>query len=202
MYSIKDIVCTTVCICTYFNVAANSPDSISDKFSCRILESLDYCWNNRAYTDTDATRDAAYHKYIISPVLNAFYSNADDRFEPDIIGYRCKRYRIEAKESEENMRHYLIEINILSDIKGDDSITTKLEELKKHDYMIVDIISEAPVICLVFMEADRFIAVTYNMFYDFDDVLSVSKLFVRQHISAINRTATYTRLNICRPRSC
>ena len=57
------------------------------------------------------------------------------------------------------------------------------EELKKQDYAIIDIISEAPVMCLVFVEADYLVAVTYNMFYDFDDVLSFSKFFVKEHFS-------------------
>ncbi|RHK28641.1 hypothetical protein DW069_25070 [Bacteroides thetaiotaomicron] len=34
--------------------------------------------------------------------------------------------------------------------------------------------------CLVFVEADYLVAVTYNMFYDFDDVLSFSKFFVKE----------------------
>lgn len=38
--------------------------------------------------------------------------------------------------------------------------------------------------CLVFVEADYLVAVTYNMFYDFDDVLSFSKFFVQEHFSA------------------
>ena len=49
--------------------------------------------------------------------------------------------------------------------------------------LIIDIISEAPVMCLVFVEADYLVAVTYNMFYDFDDVLSFSKFFVKEHFS-------------------
>ena len=48
---------------------------------------------------------------------------------------------------------------------------------------VIDIISEAPVMCLVFVEADYLVAVTYNMFYDFDDVLSFSKFFVKEHFS-------------------
>ena len=59
----------------------------------------------------------------------------------------------------------------------------KIKELKKQDYAIIDIISEAPVMCLVFVEADYLVAVTYNMFYDFDDVLSFSKFFVKEHFS-------------------
>lgn len=50
-------------------------------------------------------------------------------------------------------------------------------------HAIIDIISEAPVMCLVFVEADYLVAVTYNMFYDFDDVLSFSKFFVKEHFS-------------------
>lgn len=79
--------------------------------------------------------------------------------------------------------YYSIEINILSNIKSHAPITSKIEELKKQDYAIIDIISEAPVMCLVFVEADYLVAVTYNMFYDFDDVLSFSKFFVKEHFS-------------------
>lgn len=72
---------------------------------------------------------------------------------------------------------------VLSNIKSHAPITSKIEELKKQDYAIIDIISEAPVMCLVFVEADYLVAVTYNMFYDFDDVLSFSKFFVKEHFS-------------------
>ena len=64
-----------------------------------------------------------------------------------------------------------------------DELFDKIKELKKQDYEIIDIISEAPVMCLVFVEADYLVAVTYNMFYDFDDVLSFSKFFVKEHFS-------------------
>lgn len=39
--------------------------------------------------------------------------------------------------------------------------------------------------CLVFVEADYLVAVTYNMFYDFDEVLSFSKFFVRTLLNKI-----------------
>ena len=87
-------------------------------------------------------------------------------------------------KSKKNIQYYSIEINILSNIKSHAPITSKIKELKKQDYEIIDIISEAPVMCLVFVEADYLVAVTYNMFYDFDDVLSISKFFVQEHFSA------------------
>ena len=122
--------------------------------------------------------------FIISPILNAFCNNVNEQTELAKIGYCCKHYLIKVQnKSKKNIQYYSIEINILSNIKSHAPITSKIKELKKQDYEIIDIISEAPVMCLVFVEADYLVAVTYNMFYDFDDVLSFSKFFVKEHFS-------------------
>ncbi|EXY38265.1 hypothetical protein M145_4497, partial [Bacteroides fragilis str. 34-F-2 len=72
----------------------------------------------------------------------------NEQAELDKIGYCCKHYLIKAQnESKKNIQYYSIEINILSNIKNHAPITSKIEELKKQDYTIVDIISEAPVMC-------------------------------------------------------
>lgn len=185
MCGIRYILCTLFCICTCSHVAATCCDSISGKFSYQILENFNYCRDNNTIHDTcnpkDTTSFISFHKYIISPVFNAFSNNVNEQFELDKIGYSCKHYHIKAKNYK-NAQYYSMEINILSDVKNYAPVTTKLEELKKQEYAIVDIISEAPVMCLVFMEGDYLIAVTYNLFYDFDDILSISKSFAKQHI--------------------
>lgn len=175
-------------MCAYLHAAAICSDSISDKFSYKVLENFNYCWdNNIVYEDTNSKDTALFvssHKYIISPILNAFCNNVNEQTELAKIGYCCKHYLIKVpNKSKKNIQYYSIEINILSNIKSHASITSKIEELKKQDYAIIDIISEAPVMCLVFVEADYLVAVTYNMFYDFDDVLSFSKFFVKEHFS-------------------
>lgn len=189
MCNMKYILCTIFCMCAYFHAAATCSDSISDKFSYKVVENFNYCWDyNIVYEDTNSKDTALFissHKYIISPILNAFCNNLNEQAELDKIGYCCKHYLIKAQnESKKNIQYYSIEISILSNIKNHAPITSKIEELKKQDYTIVDIISEAPVMCLVFVEADYLVAVTYNMFYDFDDVLSISKFFVQEHFSA------------------
>lgn len=182
------ILCTIFCMCAYLHAAAICSDSISDKFSYKVLENFNYCWdNNIVYEDTNSKDTALFvssHKYIISPILNAFCNNVNEQTELAKIGYCCKHYLIKVpNKSKKNIQYYSIEINILSNIKSHAPITSKIEELKKQDYAIIDIISEAPVMCLVFVEADYLVAVTYNMFYDFDDVLSFSKFFVKEHFS-------------------
>lgn len=189
MCNIKYILCTIFCMCAYLHATAICSDSISDKFSYKVLENLNYCWdnNNIVYEDTNSKDTALFvssHKYIISPILNAFCNNVNEQTELAKIGYCCKHYLIKVpNKSKKNIQYYSIEINILSNIKSHAPITSKIEELKKQDYAIIDIISEAPVMCLVFVEADYLVAVTYNMFYDFDDVLSFSKFFVKEHFS-------------------
>lgn len=186
MCNIKYILCTIFCMCAYLHAAATCSDSISDKFSYKVLENFNYCWdNNIVYEDTNSKDTALFvssHKYIISPILNAFCNNMNEQTELAKIGYCCKHYLIKVQnKSKKNIQYNSIEINILSNIKSHAPIISKIEELKKQDYTIIDIISEAPVMCLVFVEADYLVAVSYNMFYDFDDVLSFSKFFVQEH---------------------
>ncbi|WP_084819115.1 hypothetical protein, partial [Bacteroides fragilis] len=152
MCNMKYILCTIFCMCAYFHAAATCSDSISDKFSYKVVENFNYCWDyNIVYEDTNSKDTALFissHKYIISPILNAFCNNLNEQAELDKIGYCCKHYLIKAQnESKKNIQYYSIEINILSNIKNHAPITSKIEELKKQDYTIVDIISEAPVMC-------------------------------------------------------
>ena len=108
------------------------------------------------------------HKYIISPILNAFCNNVNEQTELAKIGYCCKHYLIKVpNKSKKNIQYYSIEINILSNIKEPCPHNLKNRRIKKQDYAIIDIISEAPVMCLVFVEADYLVAVTYNMFSRF-----------------------------------
>lgn len=177
-------------MCTYFHAVATCSDSVSAKFSYSVVENFNYCCDhNIVYGDTNSKDIAVFissHKYIISPILNAFCNNVNEQAELDKIGYCCKHYliKVQNKSKKNIQQYYSIEINILSNIKNHAPIISKIEELKKRDYTIVDIISEAPVMCLVFVKADYLVAVTYNMFYDFDDVLSISKFFVQEHFSA------------------
>lgn len=191
MCNVKYIICTIFCICTYCHAVTACSDSSTNRFSYKIIEKFDYCWDNNiicADTNfTDTTLFISSHKYIISPIFNAFYNNENKQAELDKIRYCCKHYHIKAQnKSKKNIQHYSIEINILSNIKNSPPITSKMKELKKYGYAIVDIISESPVMCLVFVEADYLIAVTYNMFYDFDDVLSISRFFVQD--SSLQKT--------------
>lgn len=59
------------------------------------------------------------HKYIISPILNAFCNNVNEQTELAKIGYCCKHYLIKVpNKSKKNIQYYSIEINILSNIKS------------------------------------------------------------------------------------
>jgi len=81
MCNIKYILCTIFCMCAYLHAAAICSDSISDKFSYKVLENFNYCWdNNIVYEDTNSKDTALFvssHKYIISPILNAFCNNVN-----------------------------------------------------------------------------------------------------------------------------
>ena len=71
MCNIKYILCTIFCMCAYLHAAAICSDSISDKFSYKVLENFNYCWdnNNIVYEDTNSKDTALFvssHKYIIS----------------------------------------------------------------------------------------------------------------------------------------
>lgn len=186
MCNIKYRLCTIFCMCAFFHTIAICSDSISDRFSYKILENFNYCWdNNTIYADTnfkDTTLFISSHKYRIFPIFNAFCNNVNRHAELDKIRYCCQYYHIKAQNKSKNIQHYYIEINILSNIKYYAPITSKIEKIRNQDYTIIDIISEAPILCFVFIKADYLIAVTYNMFYDFDDVLSISKSFVKQNI--------------------
>ncbi len=202
MCNVKYIICVTFCMCTCCHAVATCSDSITNKFSYKVIETFDYCWDkNIVFADTNSTDTALFissHKYIISPIFNAFCNNENKQAELDKIRYCCKHYHINAqKRTKNNIQHYSMEINIFSNIKNYAPITLKMEELKKHDYSIVDVISESPIMCLVFMEADCLIAVTYNMFYDFDDVLSISKCFVQDTSLQENRCITHSTDDLC-----
>ena len=197
MCNVKYIICVTFCMCTCCHAVATCSDSSTNKFSYKVIETFDYCWDkNIVFADTNSTDTAlfiSFHKYIISPIFNAFCNNENKQAELDKIRYCCKHSHINAqKRTKNNIQHYSIEINIFSNIKNYAPITLIMEELKKHDYSIVDVISESPIMCLVFMEADCLIAVTYNMFYDFDDVLSISKCFVQDTSLQENRCITHS----------
>ena len=85
----------------------------------------------------------------------------------------------------------LIEVSILSEIKGYAPASAIMESLRARGYSVVDIISEAPVVCLVFVEADSLVAVTCNMFCDLDKVYSMTRSFVKTLLSD-NEKARYS----------
>ena len=53
-------------MCAYLHAAAICSDSISDKFSYKVLENFNYCWdNNIVYEDTNS-KDTAYLSRLIN----------------------------------------------------------------------------------------------------------------------------------------
>lgn len=142
-------------MCAYFHAAATCSDSISDKFSYKVVENFNYCWDyNIVYEDTNSKDTALFissHKYIISPILNAFCNNLNEQAELDKIGYCCKHYLIKAQnESKKNIQYYSIEINILSNIKNHAPITSKIEELKNRTIRLL-ILYQRHLLCVLFL---------------------------------------------------
>lgn len=121
MCNVKYIICVTFCMCTYCHAVATCSDSITNKFSYKVIETFDYCWDkNIVFADTNSTDTALFissHKYIISPIFNAFCNNENKQAELDKIKYCCKHSHINAqKRTKNNIQHYSIEINIFSNI--------------------------------------------------------------------------------------
>lgn len=157
-------------------------DNNVDETSFQIIEQFNYCWgNNTVRVGSENLNDTAlvaFHQYIISPIFRAFAQNENKRTEVNNVEYCCVHYQLEIKN---DSLKYLVELNLLSDITCYSPVATQSEKLKENGYMIVDIISEAPVACLVFVEDDCLIAITYNMFYNLNEVLSISKSFIKRH---------------------
>ena len=69
MCNVKYIICTIFCICTYCHAVTACSDSSTNRFSYKIIEKFDYCWDNNiicADTNfTDTTLFISSHKYII-----------------------------------------------------------------------------------------------------------------------------------------
>lgn len=142
-------------MCAYLHAAAICSDSISDKFSYKVLENFNYCWdNNIVYEDTNSKDTALFvssHKYIISPILNAFCNNVNEQTELAKIGYCCKHYLIKVpNKSKKNIQYYSIEINILSNIKSHAPITSKIEELKNRTMRLL-ILYQRLLLCVLFL---------------------------------------------------
>ena len=56
MCNVKYIICTIFCICTYCHAVTACSDSSTNRFSYKIIEKFDYCWdNNIICADTNFT---------------------------------------------------------------------------------------------------------------------------------------------------
>ena len=67
MCNIKYILCTIFCMCAYLHAAAICSDSISDKFSYKVLENFNYCCDNNNNTNHIAVycwdnKSGGFHK--------------------------------------------------------------------------------------------------------------------------------------------
>lgn len=158
----------------------------------KIVRQFGYCWEGdgvRVASDSlTETTGEAFHEHIMIPILSALVHEDSSRSEAGNARYRCKHYKIMA----EDPKDCLIEVSVLSDIKGYAPVSALLEDLRGRDYSVVDIITEAPVVCLVFVEDDSLIAVTCNMFCDLDKVYSIARCFVKRQMEQTHNTQAAT----------
>lgn len=162
-----------------FSVFADYGENAGDVLPYRIVGQFGYCREGdgvRASASDSLMEAEAFHRHIIAPILSALAHDSKGRSEVGNARYRCKHYKIMT----EDQKDCLIEVSVLSDIKGYASASALMEDLRDRDYSVVDIISEAPVACLVFAEADSLVAVTCNMFCDLDKVCSIARSFVKR----------------------
>lgn len=180
------------CVLAVLSVFADCGENVGEGLPYRIIGQFDYCREGQAgrVAASDSLPETeAFHEHIIAPILSALAENdSSGRSEIGNAQYHCKNYKIMSEAPED----CLIEINVLSDIKGYAPASALMEALRGRDYSVVDIISEAPVACLVFAEADSLIAVTCNMFCDLDKVCSIARSFVKRQRTQTDNTQAAT----------
>lgn len=172
----KYILFAIACVFGWLSVFASIGENTDNGLPYRIVGQFGYCRDGVREAVSDSLTEAeAFHRHIIAPILSAVAHDSKGRSEVGNARYRCKHYKIMAEDSAD----CLIEVSVLSDIKGYAPASALMEDLRGRDYSVVDIISEAPVACLVFAEADSLVAVTCNMFCDLDKVCSIARAFVK-----------------------
>lgn len=187
----KYILFAIACVLAGLSVFAAIGENAEEGLPYRIVGQFGYCREGDGVREAEfdsLTEAEAFHWHIIAPILSALAHDGSARSEVGNARYRCKHYKIMA----EDPKDCLIEVSVLSDIEGYAPASALIEDLRGRDYSVVDIISEAPVVCLVFAEADRLVAVTCNMFCDLDKVCSIARAVVKRQREQSDNTQTAT----------
>ncbi len=186
------VLCGLCCLLLLLVAVGVRSENADEVLPYKIVRQFDYCWEGdgvRVASDSlTETTVEAFHEHIMEPILSALVHEGSSRSEIGNVRYCCTHYKIEVEGPEDN----LIDLSILSDIKGYTPVSALFEELRGKDYSVVDIISEAPIVCLVFAEDDSLIAVTCNMFYDLDKVYSIARCFVKRQMEQTHNTQAAT----------
>lgn len=183
--------CGLCCLLLLLVAVGVRNENADEELPYKIVRQFGYCREGdgvRVAESDSLTEAEAFHEHIMEPILSALVHEGSSRSEIGNVRYCCTHCKIEVEGLEDS----LIDLSILSDIKGYALVSALLEDLRGRDYSVVDIITEAPVVCLVFVEDDSLIAVTCNMFCDLDKVYSIARCFVMRQMEQTHNTQAAT----------